>query len=266
MSKIHFTQKERKLGIKRNEKARDFAREYLHQNPEATRREFEAALENFYVPALDDSRVAVGTMSSWFSRLRPRPSKKPMTISATAPALERVGNLDLEIPAMMIKDRIQQLAHQIYKDYKNDTPYLVCVLKGAFMFFAYLCSEFPTDFEFTATFVEIRSYSGTGKEIPNESMRPEIMSLSSDLSDGRRVLIIEDIVDTGETVCLLMHRFMSQHPKDVRICTLLHKVSKTIYDVKPSYVGFEIPDRFVVGFGLDLDEKYRHLLSIYSVA
>lgn len=159
-----------------------------------------------------------------------------------------------------IKTRVAELGKILTEDYKNKNPLLICPLKGSFMFFSDIAREIKIPCEID--FMTVSSYNS------NTVSSGEIKILK-DLTEninGRHVLIIEDIIDTGLTLYNLKKMLSSRNPESLKICTLLDKPSRRIADIKGDYCGFVIPDKFVVGYGMDLNEKYRNLpfIGIYE--
>ena len=156
-----------------------------------------------------------------------------------------------------IRARVVELAAEIRHDHGPGTPiHFVCVLKGAFMFLADLIREMKG--EVTCDFIALSSYGG-GTQSSGE------VRLLKDLDrglEGRDVVIVEDIVDTGLTLMYLQDILRAREPHSLRTACLLSKPSRRKVDVSVDYVGFTIEDRFVVGYGLDVDERYRHLPDI----
>jgi len=168
-------------------------------------------------------------------------------------------DLEDDVDHVMINDeilqaRIEELAQQIEKDYedKNDLL-LLCVLKGGYMFLADLSRVLKRPHELD--FMGISSY-GTGTK--SSGAVQIIMDLKAPI-EGRHVLIVEDIIDSGRTLQYLRRNLLARGPGSVRICTLLSKPVRREVDVPIDYTGFEIPDEFVVGYGLDFAEEYRNL-------
>lgn len=159
-----------------------------------------------------------------------------------------------------IKTRVAELGKILTEDYKNKNPLLNCPLKGSIMFFSDIVREIKIPCEID--FMTVSSYNS------NTVSSGEIKILK-DLTEninGRHVLIIEDIIDTGLTLYNLKKMLSSRNPESLKICTLLDKPSRRIADIKGDYCGFVIPDKFVVGYGMDLNEKYRNLpfIGIYE--
>ena len=159
-----------------------------------------------------------------------------------------------------IKTRVAELGKILTEDYKNKNPLLICPLKGSIMFFSDIVREIKIPCEID--FMTVSSYNS------NTVSSGEIKILK-DLTEninGRHVLIIEDIIDKGLTLYNLKKMLSSRNPESLKICTLLDKPSRRIADIKGDYCGFVIPDKFVVGYGMDLNEKYRNLpfIGIYE--
>lgn len=155
-----------------------------------------------------------------------------------------------------IQARILELAREITEQYRGRRPLLVCVLNGAFPFAAELFLNIDTDAEIS--FIRLKSYEGTSRT----GTVKEIMGLHDDI-EGRPVILVEDIVDTGQTIKRLVDTVSAKNPAEVKIATLLFKPESLQCDVKPDYVGFAIPPKFIIGFGLDLDGLARNLQDIY---
>lgn len=153
-----------------------------------------------------------------------------------------------------LKRRIAELGAQISADYAPDSrPLLVCVLKGAYMFLSDLTKEItiPHEVDFMAT-------SAYGGGLDSHGVVRLMLDLKSNVYD-RHVLLIEDIVDRGSTINYILRLLHERHPASLRVCTLLDKPERRECDVPLKYVGFKIPNEFVIGYGLDIDEMYRNL-------
>lgn len=149
--------------------------------------------------------------------------------------------------------KIAQMGAQISKDYEGESVYLLCILKGGVFFTTELAKHITVPV--TIDFMSVSSYGG-------ETTSSGIVRIVKDLDtpiEGRNVLIAEDIIDTGRTLAYLMEHLKQRKPKSLKLCTLLDKPDRRVSDVKVDYTGFEIPDEFVVGYGLDYDQKYRNL-------
>jgi hypoxanthine phosphoribosyltransferase len=158
------------------------------------------------------------------------------------------------IDADAIQARVAELGAQISADYRNvANPLLVCVLKGAFVFLADLTRHltFPHEVDFMAT-------SSYGAATAASGVVRILMDLDRPV-EARDVLIVEDIIDSGYTLDYMLRMLSARNPASLRICTLLSKPERREVDVPVQYIGFEIPNKFVVGYGLDFDERYRNL-------
>lgn len=157
------------------------------------------------------------------------------------------------ISESQIQKRILELGKQISKDYENRELVLICVLRGATLFFADLAREIslPLRFEFLQT----SSYYNSTE--PSKNI--QFIRAGSEYVKNRDVLIIEDIIDTGQTLKFLVEHLESLDPSSIKICTLLDKPSRREVSVDIDYLGFEIPNVFVVGYGLDYGQLYRNL-------
>jgi hypoxanthine phosphoribosyltransferase len=158
------------------------------------------------------------------------------------------------IPEEELQDRILALAREIEASYSDeDPPLLVCVLKGAFMFLADLSRNL--DLRHEVDFMEVSSY-GAGTE--SSGVVRILLDLERNI-EGRHVLIVEDIIDSGRTLQYITRNLRTRNPASLRICTLLSKPARREIDVPVDWIGFEIPDEFVIGYGLDYAEEYRNL-------
>ena len=153
-----------------------------------------------------------------------------------------------------IQRRIAELGPQISADYAGKIPFIVAVLKGAYVFLADLCRQLGVPHE--VHFMAISSYAGRATE--SSGVVRILMDLPAS-PEGRHVLVVEDIVDSGRTLDYILRNLRTRNPASVRVCTLLSKPSRREIEVPLDYIGFEIPDEFVLGYGLDFDERYRNL-------
>jgi len=157
------------------------------------------------------------------------------------------------ISAEKIQARIRELGEQISRDYPDGNLHLICILKGACFFLTDLARAMKRDV--FVDFMGISTY-GKGKTTSGEVKVTKDLDISL---EGANVLIVEDIVDSGVTLNYLVHVLEQRRPKSLRIVALLDKPERRLRPVVASYVGFQIPDEFVVGYGLDYAEKYRNL-------
>ena len=170
---------------------------------------------------------------------------------------ERIATM---ISREQIAARVTELGAQITKEYQGKSLVLVCVLKGSFVFAADLARAI--DLPLRIDFLGVRSY-GEGTETSG------VVQITQDLSKpiaDEEVLIVEDIVDTGLTIAHLIDLFRTRQPRSVKVCALLHKPARARVEVKVDFLGFTIEDKFVVGYGLDVSQRYRNLPFIGYVA
>ena len=149
--------------------------------------------------------------------------------------------------------RIEELGKQISEDYAGKQVHLICILKGSVFFMCELAKRITVPV--SMDFMSVSSY-GDGTSSSG------IVKIAKDLDEtleGKEVIVIEDIIDSGRTLYYLMDVLMQRRPKSMKLCTLLDKPDRRVKDVKVDYVGFAIPDEFVVGYGLDYAQKYRNL-------
>ncbi|HKM66228.1 MAG TPA: hypoxanthine phosphoribosyltransferase [Candidatus Acidoferrum sp.] len=158
-----------------------------------------------------------------------------------------------------IRERVRQMAQEIRRDFPNEAMHLVGVLKGSVLFLADLARELGGEVSFD--FISVSSY-GKGMDSTGEVKMNKDLDVSI---EGRSVLVVEDILDTGLTLKYLLRLFEERKPKHLRVAVLLDKVERRIADVKADYTGFVIPNEFVVGYGLDFDERYRNLPDVCVV-
>ena len=158
-----------------------------------------------------------------------------------------------------INSRIAELGEQISRDYEGKEIFLICILKGASFFACELAKRItvPVNIDF----MKVSSYGGGTVSSGQVSIKMDV----SESIAGKDVLIVEDIIDSGNTLKLLPKILMERGPKSIRLCALLDKPDRREVDVKMNYVGFRIPDKFVVGYGLDYDQRYRNLPYIGEV-
>lgn len=149
--------------------------------------------------------------------------------------------------------RIAELGAQISKDYAGESVHLICILKGSIFFTCELAKRISVPV--TMDFMCVSSYGAS-------TVSSGVISIKKDLEESienRNVIVIEDIIDTGRTLKYLLEDLMKRNPKSLKLCTMLDKPERRVTDVAVDYTGFEIPDEFVVGYGLDYDQRYRNL-------
>ena len=149
-----------------------------------------------------------------------------------------------------IEQMLDRLSKELNRDYKDETLVVVGILTGAFIFTADLIRRL--DMPVIVDFMQVSSYVG---EFSTGELKIK-KDLSYDIKD-KNVLIVEDIIDTGRTLALLKEQLLERGPKSLKICTAFDKPSRRVNDLKPDYNGIVVPDEFIVGYGLDLDGKYR---------
>lgn len=160
--------------------------------------------------------------------------------------------MDVLINEVKIQSRIKEIARQIEKEYEGKQLVFIGILKGSLPFLWELAKNIKNDIRFE--FIEVSSYEGTestGKIKINKDLTESIT--------GKDVIIVEDIVDTGRTLTFLKQYLLERKPNSLKIAALLSKPSRRVMEIGVDYIGFQIEDKFVVGFGLDYDQKYRNL-------
>ncbi|MCX8063848.1 MAG: hypoxanthine phosphoribosyltransferase [Candidatus Hydrogenedentes bacterium] len=156
-----------------------------------------------------------------------------------------------------IQKRVQELAFQISSEISSDNLQVIIVLKGAMFFASDLLKSLPP--VSSVDFFKVCSYRGN-----SSSGEIEVQYLPTDNISGKKVLLIEDILDTGKTTSFILNWLCTQGPQMIRLCVLLKKIkSQTVTHINADYVGFEVEDRFVVGYGMDFNNMYRNLKDIY---
>lgn len=164
----------------------------------------------------------------------------------------------VSIPEAEIKTRVKALAEQMSKDLKGKNPIFLAVLNGAFIFAADLMREMTIPCEIS--FVKLASYQGT----TSTGKVKEVFGINEDLS-GRTVVIVEDIVESGQTMKQMIESLGTRNPASVQICTLFFKPEKLKEELTLDYVAFRIPDDFILGYGLDYDGLGRELKDVYTI-
>lgn len=162
-------------------------------------------------------------------------------------------HIDVLISEEDVDRRIRELGEQISRDYEGKSVHLICILKGSVYFTCELAKRITVPV--TMDFMQCSSYGAATKS-------SGIVRLVKDLDEpitDREVIIIEDIIDSGRTLSHLKQLLMQRSPSSLKLCTLLDKPDRRVVDVDVEYVGFQIEDKFVVGYGLDYDQRYRNL-------
>lgn len=162
--------------------------------------------------------------------------------------------LEVLVPVDEIQKRTAELGQQIARDYEGKNPLMICILRGAVVFLSDLIRAVPT--HVTVDFMGVSSYGGTNMDSTG------VIKITRDVDANvahRDVIIVEDIVDTGLTMRALVDLLNTRGPNSVEICTFLSKPQRRKVDVEIKYCGFEVPNKFVIGYGLDYDENYRNL-------
>ena len=160
--------------------------------------------------------------------------------------------IEILINESRLEKRIEELGKQIEKDYKGKEIVFIGILKGSVMFMTQLAKSIKNSVEFD--FMDVSSYEGTestGKIKVNKDIRNSI--------EGKDIIIVEDIIDTGRTLTYLIEYLKQKNPSSLKIATMLSKPSRRVMELNVDYIGFAIDDKFVVGYGLDYNEKYRKL-------
>ena len=152
-----------------------------------------------------------------------------------------------------VDKRIKELGEQISKEFEGEEVHLICVLRGSIFFTCELAKRITVPV--TIDFMQVSSYG-------SQTLSSGKIKMVKELDDsimGKNVIVIEDIIDTGRTLSYLLNMLQERKPNELRLCTLLDKPDRRVVDVHVDYTGFEIPDEFVVGYGLDYAQKYRNL-------
>ena len=157
------------------------------------------------------------------------------------------------LPEEEVDARIQEIGDQISRDYAGKQVHLVCVLKGGSFFMCELAKRISVPV--SLDFMSVSSY---GSDTKSSGVVKIVKDLDESLKD-KVVVVVEDIVDSGRTLSYLLEMLRDRGPRSLRLCTLLDKPERRVVEVKVDYTGFQIPDQFVVGYGLDYDQRYRNL-------
>lgn len=164
--------------------------------------------------------------------------------------MEKISEL---ISQKAVETRIAEIAEQINKEYEGRNVHLICILKGSLFFTCELAKRLTVPV--TIDFIQVSSYGSGTVSSGNIKIKKEL----DEGIEGRDVIVIEDIIDSGNTLSRLVPYLQKMEPASLKICTLLDKPDRREADVNVDYNGFDIPDKFVVGYGLDYDQKYRNL-------
>ena len=179
--------------------------------------------------------------------------KRAAVVSKDTTGLRPGESVRVLIPDARVHKRLKELAKEIRRDFPTETLHLIGVLKGSVFFLTDLARELGGEVSFD--FLSVSSY-GHGTDSTGEVKLIKDLDVSI---EGKTVIVVEDILDTGLTLKYLLRFFEEKKPKHLRVVVLLDKVERRIADVKADYTGFVIPNEFVVGYGLDFDERYRNL-------
>lgn len=172
-------------------------------------------------------------------------------------------NREIFVPLLsdeQIQKRVKELGEEISRDYRGKVPIFIGVLNGSFIFMSDLLKN--VDIECEVDFFKLSSYGDAKISSGNVKLLKE---LNCDVND-REIIIVEDIVDTGLSIKYIEELFSKHTPKSMKVVSLLVKPDSLKYDVKIDYIGFKIPSQFVIGYGLDFQQKYRNLSSIYVLS
>lgn len=159
----------------------------------------------------------------------------------------------------IIQKKVRELANKISEDYNGEELVLIGVLKGGFVFLADLAREITIPV--AIDFISVSSYGSSSK---SSGVVRILKDIDIDIFN-KHLLLVEDLIDTGLTLSHLKELFRTRNPKSIKLCTILDKPSKRLIDLPVEYPGIEIPDKFVVGYGLDYAEKYRNLPEVYEL-
>ena len=165
----------------------------------------------------------------------------------------KIKSINVHLTEEQIAARVKELGQEISKEYGDESVCLICILKGSVFFTCELAKRITSPVE-----LEFMSVSSYGAGTTSSGVVRIVQDLGTSI-EGKNVIVVEDIIDSGRTLSYLLENLKTRNPKSLKLCTLLDKPDRRVVDVAVDYVGFEIPDEFVVGYGLDYDQKYRNL-------
>ncbi|MBR2045094.1 MAG: hypoxanthine phosphoribosyltransferase [Agathobacter sp.] len=166
---------------------------------------------------------------------------------------EKEANISVYLTEEQVNARIAELGAEITERFKGESVYLICILRGSIFFTTELAKRIDLPMEID--FMTVSSYGA-------ETVSSGVINIKQDLAgsiEGKNVIVVEDIIDSGNTLSRLLQLFKSRNPKTLTLCTLLDKPARRQTEVPVDYTGFVVPDKFIVGYGLDWDQKYRNL-------
>jgi hypoxanthine phosphoribosyltransferase len=171
------------------------------------------------------------------------------------------GNLVPLVSEEVIAETVQRLAQEIDRDYGDRTPVLIGILKGAFIFLADLIRQMQTPIQ-RVELIKLSSYGSGTSSLGTVTVE---MGIAAEGVVNQDVIVVEDIIDTGLSTTKALQMLSSYHPKSLKLCALLDKPDRRTVPVTIDYCGITVPDKFIVGYGIDFDEQYRQLAGIYTV-
>ena len=166
---------------------------------------------------------------------------------------EKDANISVYLTEEQVNKRIAELGAELTEKFKGESVYLVCILRGSIFFTTELAKRIDLPMEID--FMTVSSYGA-------ETVSSGVINIKQDLAgsiEGKNVIVVEDIIDSGNTLSRLLQLFKSRNPKTLTLCTLLDKPARRETQVDVDYTGFVVPDKFIVGYGLDWDQRYRNL-------
>lgn len=166
---------------------------------------------------------------------------------------EKEANISVYLTEEQINKRVAEIGAAITERFKGESVYLICILRGSIFFTTELAKRI--DLPMTIDFMTVSSYGA-------ETKSSGVINVKQDLGgsiEGENVIVVEDIIDSGNTLSRLLQLFQSRNPKTLTLCTLLDKPDRREVEVNVDYTGFVVPDKFIVGYGLDWDQRYRNL-------